>query len=302
MPIVEIKSLNQQYGLDGNLIFKEGSGGLTFAEINNEAASAQIFLRGAHITSFIPHGQEPAFFLSPLSQYETGKAIRGGIPISWPWFADHPTDSSKPAHGFARTSLWEVRGTKIISEAETRIVFGLVDNESTRKMWNYAFDLEFTVSIGKELKSRLTMTNSDNQDFTITSAFHSYYNVGNANDVTIYGLEDANYIDKVDKFAKKIQEGPIRITSETDRIYLDTTSDCLIEDPVLKRKIRVRKTGSKSTVIWNPWIEKSHQMKDLGGQDYTKFVCVETTNAGEDVITISPGKQHKLKMRVAVES
>jgi len=93
LPIVEIKSLNQQYGLDGNLIFKEGSGGLTFAEINNEAASAQIFLRGAHITSFIPHGQEPAFFLSPLSQYETGKAIRGGIPISWPWFADHPTDS-----------------------------------------------------------------------------------------------------------------------------------------------------------------------------------------------------------------
>ena len=302
MPVVEIKSLNQQYGLDGNLIFKEGTGGLTFAEIVNEAASAQIFLHGAHITSFIPHGQEPVLFLRPLSQDAPGKAIRGGIPISWPWFADHPTDSSKPAHGFARTSLWEVRGTKIISEAETRIAFGLADNESTQEMWNYAFDLEFTVSIGKELKSRLTITNSGNQEFTITSAFHSYYNVGNANDVTIYGLEDANYIDKVDNFANKIQEGPINITRETDRIYLDTNSDCLIEDPVLKRQLQVRKTGSKSTVIWNPWIEKSDQMKDLGDQDYTKFVCVETTNAGEDVIRICAGKQHKLEMRVAVDS
>lgn len=301
MPIEEIESLNQRYGLDGNLIFKEGAGGLTFAEIDNKAASAQIFLHGAHITSFIPHGQEPILFLSALSQYEPGKAIRGGIPISWPWFADHPTDSSKPAHGFARTSLWEVRGTKIISEAETEVTLGLSDNESTREMWNYAFDLEFTVSFGRELKSRLTITNSDNQDFTITSAFHSYYNIGNVNDIAISGLEGFNYIDKVDNFAKKIQEGPIRITSETDRIYLDTTCNCLIKDSVLKRKIRIHKSGSNSTVIWNPWIEKSHQMKDLRDQNYLNFVCVETTNAGEDIITISPGKYHRLEMRVAVE-
>lgn len=302
MPIEEIEALNQQYGLDEYLIFKEGAGGLAFAEINNGSASAEIYLHGAHITSFIPHGQKPVLFLSSLSQYETGKAIRGGIPISWPWFADHPTDSSKPAHGFARISLWEVRGTHIISEAETRIVFGLVDNESTLKLWNYRFDLELSVIVGKELISQLTMTNSGNKDFTVTSAFHSYYLVGNVDKIAIYGLEGANYTDKVANFSEKKQNGPIRIINETDRIYLDTANDCVIEDPVLKRKIRVHKSGSNSTVVWNPWIEKSHQMKDLGDQDYLNLVCVETTNAGKDIITISPGKQHNLEMKVAVES
>jgi glucose-6-phosphate 1-epimerase len=302
MPSSKIKSLNREYSIENHLIFKEGVGELVYAEIKNEAASGQIFLHGAQITSFIPHGQEPVLFLSPLSQYEPGKAIRGGIPISWPWFADHPRDSSKPAHGFARTSLWDVRATKRISEAETQIVLGLVGNQSTCEIWDYRFDLELTVTTGKELNAQLTMTNSGNQEFTVTSAFHSYYKVGNVNDVTISGLEGANYIDKVNNFTKKIQEGPIRITSETDRIYLDTTRDCVIDDPVLKRKIRVRKSDSNSTVVWNPWSYKAQQMKDLGDQDYLNFVCVETTNAGEDIISISPGKQHKLEMRVEIEA
>lgn len=302
MPSPNIKSLNREYSIENHLIFKEGVGELVYAEIKNEAASGQIFLHGAQITSFTPNGQEPVLFLSPLSQFEPGKAIRGGIPISWPWFADNPTDSSKPAHGFARTSLWDVRATKRISEAETQITLGLSDNENTREIWDYRFDLELSVNIGIELNTQLTMTNSGNQEFTVTSAFHSYYQVGNVNDVTISGLEGANYIDKVNNFIKKTQEGSIRITSETDRIYLDTTSDCVIDDPVLKRKIRIHKSDSNSTVIWNPWSYKAQQMKDLGDQDYLNFVCVETTNAGEDIISISPGKQHKLEMRVEIEA
>jgi glucose-6-phosphate 1-epimerase len=302
MPSPNIKSLNREYSIENHLIFKEGLGELVYAEIKNEAASGQIFLHGAQTTSFIPHGQEPVLFLSPLSQFEPGKAIRGGIPISWPWFADHPTDKTKPAHGFARTSLWDVRATKRISEAETQIVLGLVDNQSTCEMWDYRFDLELTLTTSKELNAQLTMKNTGNQEFTVTSAFHSYYQVGNVNDVTISGLEGANYIDKVNNFIKKTQEGSIRITSETDRIYLDTTSDCVIDDPILKRKIRIHKSDSNSTVVWNPWSYKAQQMKDLGDQDYLNFVCVETTNAGEDIISISPGKQHKLKMRVEIEA
>lgn len=301
MPSKRVGDLNHQYGLDKNLVFNEGAGGLVYAEINNEGASAHIYLHGAHITSFIPNGQEPVLFLSPQSLFESGKAIRGGIPISWPWFADHPTDSSKPAHGFARTSLWNVRGTKRISELETQIELGLVDNESTREVWNHKFDIKLSVTVGRELSAQLTITNLDNEDFTITSAFHSYYQVGNVNDIVVYGLEDINYIDKVDNFAHKKQVNPIKITSETDRIYLDTKNNCIITDSELQRKIFIHKSGSNSTVVWNPWTEKSHQMKDLGNQDYNKFVCVEVTNAGTDTITIAPGKEHMLEMRVSVE-
>jgi len=302
MPNPKVDNLNHRFAIRDNLIFKEGTNELIYAEIKNEAASAQIYLHGAHITSFTPLGEDPVIFLSSLSQIEPGKAIRGGIPISWPWFADHPTDKTKPAHGFARTSLWEVRETQNISKDKTVITLGLRDNEETQKLWDYSFDLELAISIGKELNSELTMTNSGKEDFTITSAFHSYYIVGDVNDIAIYGLEDTNYIDKVDNFSMKLQDSPVKIADETDRIYLDTTSDCVIEDPSLNRQIRIRKSGSSSTVVWNPWMDGAKKMKDLGDLDYLNFVCVETTNAGEDRIKLAPDKQHKLELNVIVKN
>ncbi len=301
MEIANTADLNKKFSIANNIAFKKGPNGLVYAEINNDSARAEIFLHGAHVTSFIPNGQEPVIFLSQLSQYEPGKAIRGGIPISWPWFADHPTDKTKPAHGFARTSLWQVRGTEQISIDETAITLGLTDNENTLELWDHSFDLEIMLRVGGELNAELAMRNSGKESFTISSAFHSYYNVGNIEDVTIHGLEGTAYVDKVDNFTKKIQDGLLTIAGETDRIYLDTRGDCVIEDKCLSRQIRIEKSGSSSTVVWNPWTQKARQMKDLGDHDYTKFVCVETTNAGDDLITLAPGERHKLELRVSVE-
>ena len=302
MPSSNIDSLNREFSIAHHLVFKKGPNGLICAEVKNDSAEAQIFLHGAHITSFIPNGQEPVIFLSPKSLYEPGKAIRGGIPISWPWFADHPTVKTKPAHGFARTSLWDVRATRRISKDETAITLGLTDNEDTLKLWNYRFDLEIAIRVGNELDAGLTMTNTGKEDFTITSAFHSYYCVQDVSGVTIYGLEGCEYIDKVDNLTKKTQDGPVIITDEIDRIYLDSKGDCVIDDPGLNRKIRVEKSGSSSTVVWNPWTQKARKMKDLGDQDYVKFICVETTNAGKDLITPAPGEQHKLELNITVQN
>jgi len=302
MPSSNINSLNRGFSIADNLVFKEGPHGLIYAQIDNDSGSAQIYLHGSHLTSFVPLGQEPVIFLSPLSQFEPGKAIRGGIPISWPWFADHSTDKTKPAHGFARTSLWEVRETKYVSKDETQITLGLTDNEDTVLLWEYSFDLEIVISIGKKLDIELAMKNRANEDVLLSAAFHSYYCVQDVSDITIYGLEGCEYIDKVDNFTKRMQAGPVKITEETDRIYLDTKSICVIEDPGSNRKIRIEKSGSNSTVVWNPWTEKARQMKDLGDQDYAKFICVETTNAGTDLITLAPDEQHALELNIAVES
>jgi len=302
MEISNITGLNKQFSLPNVLVFKEGPNGLIYAEIKNDSASAQIFLHGAHITSFIPIGQEPVIFLSSLSQFEPDKAIRGGIPISWPWFADHPTDKTKPAHGFARTSVWQVRETQYFSKDETAITLGLTDNENTVLGWDYSFDLEITFRIGKKLNLELIMNNRADEDVTLSAAFHSYYCVQDLSDIAICGLEGCEYIDKVNNFAKKTQDGLLTITRETDRIYLDTKSDCVIEDLGLSRKIRIEKSGSNSTVVWNPWMEKARQMKDLGDSDYDRFVCVETTNAGTDLITLAPGEQHKLELKITVEN
>lgn len=302
MPNQSCEKLNQKFGVKDSLVFKEGPNGFIFADIENVSDSAQIFLHGAQITSYVPKGEEPVIFLSPNSIYESGKAIRGGIPISWPWFADHLTDKTKPSHGFARTSEWEVRGTTQLSADETQITLGLKDNDETYELWDYSFDIEISILVGKELSVSLTMTNTDKKEYAITSAFHSYYHVGDISEVAIVGFDDTSFIDKVDNFITKQQQGAVTIADETDRIYLDTNNDCVIEDKSLGRKIRIKKYGSNSTVVWNPWSEKAKAMKDLGDSDYTKFVCVETTNAGSDIITISPGEKHILALNILVEN
>ncbi len=295
-----IDDLNKRFGIPGQMTFKSGPGGLTVAELNNQHAAATVFLQGANVTSFKPRGQEEVVFLSRHSRFESGIAIRGGIPISWPWFADHPTDKSKPAHGFARISDWEVRGTEVHGGA-SRIRFGLSDNQYTRSLWPQAFDLEFIMTVGKELHLDLTAKNTGEEDFTFSQAFHSYFHVSDINKIYVQGLEGYYYIDKVDSFKDKYQKGQVRIVEETDRIYLDAASDCVIHDPGFNRKIRISKQGSKSTVIWNPWVAKAHQMKDLGDQEYKRFACVETTNAGEDLITLSPGSEHILTTKISIE-
>ena len=294
-----IDSLNQKYAIDEDLVFKEDPNGFIYTDIANDSAKAQVYLHGAHITSYIPKCEEPVIFLSPKSLFEPGKAIRGGIPISWPWFADHPTDKTKPAHGFARTSEWEVRGTRQLSGRETQITLGINDEETTYEIWRHRFDLEIAITVGKELNVELAMTNTDKEEYVITCAFHTYYHVGDVNEVSILGLENKEYIDKVDNFTTKTQEGSVRITKETDRIYLNTSNDCLLEDRSLDRKIRISKKGSNSTVVWNPWGEKAKGMKDLGNDDYNKFVCVESTNAGDDIITIAPGGKHVLGLNIS---
>lgn len=295
-----IDDLNKRFGFPDQIIFKGGPGGLTVAEINNQDAAATVFLHGAHVTSFKPKGQQEVIFLSGNSRFEPGIAIRGGIPISWPWFADDPTDKSNPAHGFARTSNWEVRGTEVDGGA-SRVRLGLSDNQYTRSLWPRAFDLEFIMTVGKELHLDLIAKNTGGKDFTISQAFHSYYRVSEINKIYVQGLEGCKYIDKVDSFKEKYQEGRVEIVEETDRIYIDTANDCVVHDRGFKRRIRIEKEGSNSTVIWNPWVAKAHQMKDLGDLDYKRFVCVETTNAGEDLITVAPGSGNTLSALIRVE-
>ena len=296
-----IEELNERFVIPGCVTFKKAQGGFTYAEVENDSAAANIFLHGAQVTSYIPGGHKPVLFLSGLSRYEPNKAIRGGIPISWPWFADHPTDKTKPAHGFARITEWAVKKTELISGGETVVTLELADSEATRKLWDFSFDLDLEISIGTNLHLELTMKNTGGAPFSITSAFHSYFNVSSVKDITIVGLEDTDFIDKVDGFRIKTQHGPVRIFQETDRIYLDTERDCVIADPGFGRNIRIKKSGSRSTVVWNPWEEKALGMNDLGDEDYLGFVCVEVTNAGDDIIHILPGAEHRLGVNVTVE-
>ena len=298
----ELTKLNRKYGIRDQLVFTEGSGGFVWAEIKNRHAEATVALHGGQVLSYRPQAQAPVLWLSRKRYFQTGKAIRGGIPVCWPWFGDHPTDTGMPAHGFARTAAWSVYASEQLEDESTRLTLVFADSEATRALWPHRFRLEIEVSVSDFLRVKLICTNTDNKPFTCTGALHSYFNISSISNIAIKGLEECPYLDKVDQGRRKVQEGPISIQRETDRIYTDTTAACTIEDNGLDRRIDVTKNGSRTTVVWNPWTDKARRMQDFGDEEYENMVCVETANAAEDVVTLAPGGSHTLEQVVRAGS
>ena len=301
MEKIEINQLNEQFGIANQLSFSAGLGGLPFVQILNNECEASISLHGGQILQFIPTNQAPVLWTSKKASYQENKAIRGGIPVCWPWFGPHPVDSDYPAHGFARVSTWKVVSTALGKDNHIQIRLGLDSSESGHHYFPFKFHLEMSFKVGKELEVELLVRNTGFQKFTFTAALHSYFAVKDVSKILIHGLKGTSYLDSLDSNLSKTQDGPIFIGGEIDRIYFNTTSDCIIEDPGLNRKINIAKSGSKSTVIWNPWIAKAARTKDFGDHEYQEMVCVETTNADDDKISLDPSEEHCLNASVRVE-
>jgi glucose-6-phosphate 1-epimerase len=300
--MTDFSALNARFGLSGQVIFKEGPGGLAVAEVATAAANATISLQGAHVMTWATRGQKPVIWLSRAAKFAPGKSIRGGVPVCWPWFGPHAGNAALPAHGFARSVPWEVIGAQTLADGSVRLDFRLIQSDATRAQWSHATLLECHITVGAALEIDLVTRNADRSAITIGDALHTYFEVSDVRQVTIRGLEGCPYLDKMDGGQRKQQTGPVTISAETDRIYLDTGADCLIDDPGLARRIRIRKRGSHSSVVWNPWIEKSVKMGDFGENGYLNMVCVESANAADDVVTIAPGGEHHLWVRYEIES
>lgn len=297
----DINSLNQQFGLDQQLQFVAGAGGLTMVEISNSLSCATLALQGAHLMTWTPRRHHPVVWLSPEAKFAVGKSIRGGVPICWPWFGPHVSDSKLPGHGFARTVPWEVEATRALSNGSTQIQLKLVESDASRAQWPHNTPVQMRITVGATLTCELITHNATTAPVTLGDAFHTYFAVSDIRQVKVHGLGNNPYIDKVDGGKRKQQTGPIQFTSETDRIYLESRADCMIEDPLWRRRIRVHKRGSASTIVWTPWSEKAEKMGDFGPNGYLGVVCVESANAAEDVVNIPAGGQHRLWVEYAVE-
>jgi D-hexose-6-phosphate mutarotase len=296
-----LHSLNQQHAIENHVQLREIADGVIIAEVANQFALANITLQGAHIATFQPRGEEPVLWLSPNAKFAPGKSIRGGVPICWPWFGPHKSDSTLPGHGFARTVPWELQATKAHPDGSTSLRFGLLENDTTRAQWPHASTAQLEVTVGKTLRVELVTTNTGNAAFELGEALHTYFQISDVDNMTIRGLENCEYLDKVKDFARCTQQGGIMIGSEVDRVYVNTEADCVIEDKGLKRAIRIAKQGSRSTVVWNPWREKAEKMGDFGPKLHRDMVCVESGNALENVVTLQPGATHSLVAVYSVE-
>lgn len=254
-------------------------------QLSNKYGTATIALHGAHVIDYTPTDQKPVLFTSEQAIYREGKAIRGGVPICWPWFNAHPTDDTLPSHGYARAQFW-----KLIDSSHS--------NDTTSVTLECSIETlraEVTITLSHKLDIALTSTNISNQQQTVGGALHTYFQLSNISNTTISGLDNTSYIDTVGgaNTAEK-QSGDITITEETDRIYEDTAATVRIYDTEWNRDIAVQKSGSLSTIVWNPWIEKSQGMGDLGNEDYHHFVCIEAANARADIYQLDPGDTHTL--------
>ncbi len=271
-----------------------------YLDISNCNASVRVAQNGAQIFGFDRVGEAPVLWISPKAVYEKGKPLRGGIPICWPWFGPHPTDSEKPRHGFARLMPWELEEFSESQKGVTVSSFKLSHNEETLKLWPYKFDLTLTVEVSKALNISLTTKNLDDKPFEITQALHSYFFVGDIQDIEIKGLEGHDYVDLTDGEKVKSQGGePLFITSETDRIY-HHQGHCSLVDNRLGRVIRIDKSGSNSTVVWNPWEEKAKSLPDFPDDGFKNMVCIEVANALDDKVTLEPGQEYTIEKNIQV--
>ncbi len=277
----------------------EGNGGLQKVRITSPGAAGEMYLHGAHVTSWKPAGREEVFFLSSKSRWEDERAIRGGIPICFPWFGGKADDSNAPAHGFVRTKAWQLESIAQAGDAVTVSMF-TESNEDTKRWWPADFRLVYRVTFASELRLELVATNTGKTSLRFEEALHAYHRVGNVLQTRLGGLSTVHYIDKTDANRKKTQQGEIAIVSETDRVYLDTSDAIEMEDPVSHRRTHVAKENSRTTVVWNPWVQKAHSLTDFADDEWMQMICIETSNVSDFAVELAPGQQHTMKALVRV--
>lgn len=300
---VSTAALQARFGMAGVLRFEVGPGGLIRAMVTTPAAEAHVHLHGGHVTHCMPAGTAPVLFLSARSRFAPGAPIRGGVPICFPWFAARAGDPAAPAHGVARTAAWTLEAVEPGDDGGVTLAFSLSADAATRRWWPHDFGLRYTVGIGRALDLRLEVENAGPTAFTFEAALHTYLAVADVRQIAIEGLSGATYVDKVDGLRPQV-EGPglIRLTGETDRIYQGTRATCVLDDPAAGRRLIVEKTGSATTVVWNPWDAKARALADLGDDEWLRFVCIETANVHDDAVTLAPGARHGLRAAIHVES
>jgi glucose-6-phosphate 1-epimerase len=278
-----------------------GPGGLERLVLSASHGEAAVYLQGAHLGHFQPEGQKPVLWTSSESRFEAGRPIRGGVPICFPWFGPKAGSPDAPLHGFARILPWTIRSVSPETDGGLRAVLELPASASARGGFPHELSISLAVTVGRSLRMELTVGNADAAARTFEAALHTYLAVSDVRQVRLHGLEGAAFVDKTAAMTRKPGEtGPIAIAAETDRVYMGTTAAVTIADPGWARKVVVRKTGSATTVVWNPWVAKAKAMPDFGDDEWSRMVCVETANAMDDAVTLAPGETHAMTATLEV--
>lgn len=274
--------------LSASVSIQRTESGLEYLNVDSPRCSAKIFLQGAQLTEFTPAGKGNLIWVSADEDYLEGKAVRGGIPICWPWFGVH-SDPDWPIHGVARKLMWRAEE---VHENDDGIIIklslpmSLVDET----YWPHKSRLEVEFHLTEQLRVSLTNTNLGESAFTLTQALHTYFPTPNIEATNVDGLQGSKFIE--------FGEGPfdqnevIGFARETDMVYTQTAPVQIIKTPA--GDIEVGRENSSSCVLWNPWIEKSKRLSNFRDDEYLTMLCLEAANVMDDAATVEPGQSHTL--------
>ena len=276
--------------------------------IRHGQAELLVAQQGAHILSYQLAGQPPLIWLNDEAVFKTGKSIRAGVPVCWPWFGNFARNpqsvqamrignEAPSAHGFVRAMDWELGGIEAEGES-LKVEFLLPYPEGGFPGWPHQVDLTLTIRLDEQLHIQLTSHNRGTDTVNISQALHSYFAVSDVREVHVEGVDGLDFIETLDNWKTVTQTGDLRFTGETDRIYLDAPPQLSIVDPAWERRIVLTSSGSRTAVIWNPWIDRAAALSDMDNDGWQRMLCIETANVMGDVVSLKPGASHTLGVSV----
>jgi glucose-6-phosphate 1-epimerase len=299
-PLSHIEALNRRFGISGIAQIVTGKGGFPIVRVTSPIANAEVSLYGAQVLSWKPAGHQEALFLSGQSHFEPGRAIRGGIPVCFPWFRAKADNPSAPSHGFVRTKEWRLDSLRADDDGSVTLVCVTSSDDSTRVLWPHDFLLAYRIRIAATLRLELSVMNRGTNPLRFEEAIHTYFRIGDIHQARVLGLDAVTYLDNTDGNKSKRQDGALALTAPTDNAYIDAEGPADILDPVLHRRLRTEKLHSSTTIVWNPWQQGAASLSDLGNDEWQQMLCVEAGNILDAAVTLAPGEEHMLRATLSL--
>ncbi|PKH04246.1 D-hexose-6-phosphate mutarotase [Psychromonas sp. MB-3u-54] len=287
-------SLDKIKTLSTAVSIQADAAGYEFLIIGHEKFDAAFALHGGHLVHFQLKEQPPIIWLSKTAIYNQQKAIRGGVPVCWPWFgaADKSLGENLPAHGFARTSKWELAAHNEFSEG-VEIELRLTDNAATREIWPFQFELVLKATLTDQIKLELISKNTGNSPFSYRGALHTYLNISAPESCAISGLNN-NYNDSLNNGQAKSGDSTLKITGPIDAIYKKALSPIKLSDKQFNRQLIIDNSGNDTEVLWTPWVAGAQAFADMTDQGYKTMFCIESAITNKSGVTVKPGHSHSL--------
>lgn len=268
--------------------------------------------QGAQILSYRQGDAPPVIWLSEEAAFQQGQSVRGGVPVCWPWFGNlarnpddvqamYQSEAEAPFHGLIRSLDWQLEQQRC--EGDIGILeFSCPQALGALPGWPHRVELTLQIRLDERLHISLTSRNLGDQPVALTQALHTYFAIGDIHQVSVEGLDGKRYIETLENWQQRQQQGDPRIEGETDRIYLDLPPELHLLDPAWNRRITLQTSGSRSAILWNPWIAKAQRLSQFADDAWQRMLCIETANAMDDRIVLAAGANHTLGFSVGSEA